>query len=115
LTLLVSDNLLPLDSAVALRAAVAKLVGLKHTPELHFRRNTLTLERRRMEEAWQVRVCALAQACILYGCVLLLSVTRVTGAQELERERDEDARMHGQDVQRGVDVEDNPAAEHRRA
>jgi hypothetical protein len=32
-------------------------VGLKHTPELHFRRNTLTLERRRMEEAWLVRVC----------------------------------------------------------
>ena len=42
-------------SAVPLRAVVARLVGLKHTPELHFRRNTLSDERRRMDDAWQAR------------------------------------------------------------
>jgi hypothetical protein len=61
--------LLTASSAVPLRAAVAKLVGLKHTPELHFRRNALTEERRRMESAWQVRGqkgrCARAKRVLL--------------------------------------------------
>jgi len=39
-------------SAVPLRAAVARLVALKHTPELHFRRNTPSLQQRRMEAAF---------------------------------------------------------------
>ena len=42
-------------SAVPLRNAVAKLVGLKHTPELHFRRNVILQEHSRLEEVWEVR------------------------------------------------------------
>jgi hypothetical protein len=57
--------LLIASSAVPLRAAVAKLVGLKHTPELHFRRNALTEERRRMESAWQVRGQEGRCACVM--------------------------------------------------
>ena len=39
-------------SAVPLRSAMATLVGLKHTPALHFRRSVVTEEATRMEEAW---------------------------------------------------------------
>ena len=45
----------PLLSAVPLRHAVAKLVGLKHTPELHFRRHTVSEEETRLAEVWQAR------------------------------------------------------------
>ena len=38
-----------------LRNAVAKLVGLKHTPELHFRRNVILQEQSQLEEVWQAR------------------------------------------------------------
>jgi hypothetical protein len=76
-------------SAVPLRTAVAKLVGLKHTPELHFRRNTVTLERRLMDEAWQVRRGKGAR-------VLCMHMTCAHASpQALELERAEEAQQRG--------------------
>ena len=48
-----------------LRNAVAKLVGLKHTPELHFRRNVILQEQSQLEDVWQARA---SLAASLLGC-----------------------------------------------
>jgi hypothetical protein len=64
---------------VPLRHAVAKLVGLKHTPELHFRRHTVSEEETRLAEVWQART----QRSTLFACFF----AHPSSPQELARER----------------------------
>ena len=52
-----------------LRNAVAKLVGLKHTPELHFRRNVILQEQSQLEDVWQARLLV----ALLFGQPLTAS------------------------------------------
>lgn len=93
-----------------LRTAVAKLCGLKHTPELHFRRNTVPAEQSRLEEVWQARSAT-------HALLLLVACSAVFGrTQELERERNLEGQHEEQhDAESEEDDEAPPPAAQPRA